>query len=96
MNEVEKTMDEAKKIKQIQKEALHLFVEKKNEYHDTIRQHGKLGALSRKHDILKRFQTMTKEDAKNINEEQFRISLRNTLLDIHNYAAILLSILDES
>jgi len=75
----------------IQEEALDLFVRKNNDYGDAFAQYGTVGVLMRIQDKLNRFMTVSKHSITMVNDE----TLRDTLIDLHNYAAMALILLDE-
>ena len=79
-------------MKNVQEEVFNLFVKKKNkEYGDAFAKYGTIGVLVRIEDKLLRLQSITKNNITLINTE----SLRDTLLDLHNYSAMAIMLLDE-
>jgi hypothetical protein len=82
-------MDRVSQLKEIQAEALELFRRKNQDYGDAFATFGLIGVLIRIEDKLKR--------ALNIEQNQITLvdeSLRDTLIDLHNYAAMGLMLYD--
>ena len=69
-------------MKKIQAEGLELFIRKNADYGDSYKQHGLVGVLVRLQDKINRAMHVSKH-AIHVNE-----SLRDTLIDLHNYAAM--------
>jgi hypothetical protein len=78
-------------MKQIQQEALALFTKKNIDYGDAFAKYGVIGVLMRIEDKLQRSMSITKNGVTLINDE----GIRDTLLDLHNYSAMALMLLDE-
>ena len=78
-------------MKTIQSEALELFKKKNIDYGDAFATYGTIGVLMRIEDKLKRFISITKNGINLVNDE----SLRDTLIDLHNYSAMSLMLIDE-
>ena len=78
-------------MKTIQAEALELFKKKNIDYGDAFATYGTIGVLMRIQDKLKRFISITKNGVNLVNDE----SLRDTLIDLHNYSAMSLMLIDE-
>ena len=78
-------------MKTIQEESLKLFTKKNIDYGDAFAIYGTIGVLMRIQDKLKRFISITKNGINLVNDE----SLRDTLIDLHNYSAMGLMLLDE-
>ena len=72
-------------MKQIQSEGLELFIRKNADYGDSYKQYGLIGVLVRLQDKINRCLNITKNGI-NVKDE----SLRDTLIDLHNYAAMAL------
>ena len=75
----------------IQNEARELFRKKNQDYGDAFANYGAIGVLVRMGDKISRLQSITKHQISLINTE----SLRDTLLDLHNYSAMAIMLLDE-
>jgi hypothetical protein len=84
-------MSRADQMSIIQKEAFELFVKKNADYGDAFAKYGVIGVLMRIEDKLQRSMSITKNGVNLIKEE----GIRDTLLDLHNYAAMALMLLDE-
>ena len=69
-------------MKKIQAEGLELFIRKNADYGDSYKQHGLVGVLVRLQDKINRAMHVSKNSIC-VNE-----SLRDTLIDLHNYAAM--------
>ncbi len=78
-------------MKLIQNEALQLFMKKNIDYGDAFAKYGVIGVLMRIEDKLQRSMSITKNGVNLINDE----GIRDTLIDLHNYAAMALMLLDE-
>jgi hypothetical protein len=79
------------KMRQIQNEGLKLFKNKNQDYGDAFATYGPVGVLIRMGDKISRLQSITKSGITLVNNE----SLRDTLLDLHNYSAMAIMLLDE-
>lgn len=78
-------------MKKIQHDALELFTKKNIDYGDAFAKYGAVGVLMRIEDKLQRFMSITKNGVNLINDE----GIRDTLIDLHNYSAMALMLLDE-
>lgn len=79
-------------LKQVQEEAHALFTSKNADYGDAFANHGPIGVLVRLGDKIQRLQKITKTKVHLVKTE----SLRDTLIDLHNYAAMAVMLLDEN
>jgi elongation factor P--beta-lysine ligase len=84
-------MKRVEQMEKIQKEALDLFTKKNIDYGDAFAKYGVIGVLMRIEDKLQRSMSITKNGVNLINDE----GIRDTLLDLHNYSAMALMLLDE-
>ena len=84
-------MNRIEQMKKIQNEALELFIKKNIDYGDAFAKYGVVGVLIRLEDKLQRSLSITKNGVNLIIDEGFR----DTLIDLHNYAAMALMLLDE-
>lgn len=84
-------MDRVDQMKKIQKEALELFTKKNKDYGDAFAKYGIIGVLIRIGDKIQRSITISKNSVNLIEDE----NIKDTLLDLHNYAAMALLLLDE-
>jgi len=78
-------------MKKIQSTALELFTRKNTDYGDAFAEFGIIGVLMRIEDKIKRSLSITKNGVNLVSDE----SIRDTMLDLHNYAAMALMLLDE-
>ena len=79
-------------MKTIQAEGLELFRKKNQDYGDAFANYGPIGILVRMGDKISRLQSITTRGISLINTE----SLRDTLIDLHNYSAMAIMLLDEN
>ena len=79
-------MDRVEQMKQIQQEALELFIKKNADYGDAFATFGVIGVLVRIEDKIKRCISISNKNVQLVDDE----SLRDTLIDLHNYAAMAL------
>jgi hypothetical protein len=84
-------MNRVEQMKLIQQEAFDLFTKKNIDYGDAFAKYGVIGVLMRIEDKLHRSMSITKNGVNLINDER----IRDTLIDLHNYAAMALMLLDE-
>ena len=75
----------------VQKEAFELFSKKNKDYGDSFATYGTVGVIVRMGDKIKRLISVTKNGVQMVDNE----SLRDTLIDLHNYAAMGIMLLDE-
>ena len=84
-------MNRVEQLKTIQNNALELFIKKNTDYGDAFAKYGTIGVLMRIQDKLQRAVSITKNGINLVNDE----GLQDTLLDLHNYAAMALMLLNE-
>jgi len=84
-------MNRVEQMKKIQNDALELFAKKNMDYGDAFSKYGVIGVLMRIEDKLQRYMSITKNGVNLINDE----GIRDTLIDLHNYSAMALMLLDE-
>ena len=77
-------------FKTVQREALELFTKKNQDYGDAFANYGAIGVLVRMGDKISRLQSITNNSISLINTE----SLRDTLIDLHNYSAMAILLMD--
>ena len=75
----------------IQDEAKELFTKKNQDYGDAFADYGTVGVLVRMGDKIRRFQSITNKGINLVEDEK----LRDTLIDLHNYAAMGIMLIDE-
>ena len=78
-------------MKNIQQLGLELFTKKNIDYGDAFAKYGVIGVLMRIEDKIQRALSITKNGVNLINDE----GIKDTLLDLHNYAAMALMLLNE-
>jgi len=81
-------MNRVEQLKSIQNEALELFTRKNADYGDAFAKYGIVGVLMRIEDKIQRALSITKNGVILVNDEK----LKDTLLDLHNYAAMALMV----
>ncbi len=84
-------MNRVEQLKTIQNNALELFTKKNADYGDAFAKYGVIGVLMRIQDKLQRAVSITKNGVNLVNDE----GIQDTLLDLHNYAAMALMLLNE-
>ena len=84
-------MERPKQLAEIQKQALELFSKKNKDYGDAFAKYGPIGVIVRMGDKISRLQSITKNSITMVNDEK----IRDTLIDLHNYAAMAIMLLDE-
>ena len=77
-------MDRVEQLKDVQKTALELFTRKNADYGDAFAEYGLIGVLVRIEDKIKRCLNISTNSIQLIEDE----SLYDTLIDLHNYAAM--------
>lgn len=85
-------MDRVEQLKQIQNEALELFIKKNADYGDAFAKFGVIGVLMRIEDKIQRSLSITKNGINLIKDE----GLKDTMIDLHNYSAMAMMLLDEN
>ena len=84
-------MNRVQQMEKIQKEALELFTRKNTDYGDAFAKYGVIGVLMRIEDKLQRSVSITKNGVNLVGDEK----IKDTLLDLHNYSAMALMLLEE-
>ena len=85
-------MDRAQQLRTVQDEGYKLFKKKNADYGDAFAKYGPVGVIMRMEDKLRRYLSITKSGVNLVNEE----SLRDTLIDLHNYSAMAIMLMDET
>jgi hypothetical protein len=75
----------------VQTEALELFRKKNTDYGDAFATYGTVGVIVRIGDKIQRLLSVSKKGIALVDNE----SLRDTLIDLHNYAAMGIMLIDE-
>lgn len=84
-------MDRVEQLKAIQAEALALFTKKNADYGDAFAKFGVIGVLMRIEDKIQRALSITKNGINLVDDE----TLRDTMIDLHNYSAMTMMLMDE-
>jgi hypothetical protein len=84
-------MNRVEQLKKVQNEGLELFTKKNKDYGDAFAKYGVIGVLMRMEDKIQRGMSITKNGVSLINDE----GMRDTLIDLHNYAAMAIMLMDE-
>jgi len=80
-----------KQFKAVQDKAYELFNKKNTDYGDAFADYGVVGVLVRMGDKIRRYTSVSSKGVSLINDE----SLRDTLIDMHNYSAMAIMLMDE-
>lgn len=84
-------MSRTSQMMEIQREGLELFCRKNADYGDAFASYGTIGVLVRIGDKIKRLMSISSTQIQMVNDE----SICDTLLDLHNYAAMALMLMRE-
>ena len=84
-------MDRLTQLKTVQEEAAKLFEKKNKDYGDAFANYGPVGVIVRMGDKINRLSSVTKNQVSLVQNE----SIRDTLIDLHNYAAMAIMLMDE-
>ena len=84
-------MTREEQLQKVQSDALTLFQNKNKDYGDAFANYGTIGVLVRLSDKISRAVSISKSSVTLVNDE----SLRDTLIDLHNYAAMAIMLMDE-
>ena len=84
-------MDRVEQMKKVQQEGLALFTKKNADYGDAFAKFGVIGVLMRIEDKIQRAISITKNGINLVDDE----TLRDTMIDLHNYSAMTMMLLDE-
>ena len=85
-------MERPNQLFAVQQEALELFKKKNKDYGDSFATYGPIGVIVRIGDKISRLNSITKNGINMVNDE----SLRDTLIDLHNYSAMAVMLMDEN
>lgn len=85
------TPDRVKQLDIVQLEARQLFEKKNKDYGDAFATYGPVGVLVRIGDKIQRLQSIHKRGITLVEDEK----MRDTLIDLHNYAAMAIMLIDE-
>ena len=85
-------MERVLQLQKIQDTARELFAKKNADYGDAFAKFGVIGVLMRIEDKIQRSMSITKNGVTLVDNE----CIRDTLIDLHNYAAMGIMLLDEN
>ena len=83
-------MDRLNQMMKVQREAFQLFKKKNQDYGDAFATFGPVGVIVRMGDKINRLTSVSKNGVNLVDNE----SLRDTLIDLHNYSAMAIMLLD--
>ena len=78
-------------MERVQDEGLRLFAKKNKDYGDSFATYGPVGVIVRIQDKINRLVSVSKQGITMVDNE----SLRDTLIDLHNYSAMAIMLMDE-
>ena len=84
-------MNRVEQLKTVQNEARVLFEKKNKDYGDAFANYGPVGVIVRMGDKINRLSSITNNVISLVDNE----SIRDTLIDLHNYSAMAIMLLDE-
>lgn len=84
-------MDRLKQLRTVQNEAAQLFDKKNKDYGDAFANYGPIGVIVRMGDKINRLSSVTNQGINLVKTE----SIRDTLIDLHNYSAMAIMLIDE-
>ena len=84
-------LSRVEQMEYIQKKCLEIFKKKNHDYGDAFARFGVVGVLMRIEDKLQRLRSIDKKGVQLVDDE----SMKDTLLDLHNYAAMGLILMNE-
>ena len=85
-------MNRIEQMKTVQNEGLELFTRKNKDYGDAFAKHGTIGVLIRMSDKIDRCLSVSNNGVNLVHDE----ALRDTLIDLHNYSAMAIMLIDEN
>ena len=85
-----KSVDRVEQYSAVQKEALELFSRKNADYGDAFATYGVVGVLVRMGDKISRMMSISSKGVNVVEDE----TLRDTLIDLHNYSAMAVMLMD--
>ena len=84
-------MDRLNQLKSVQNEGAKLFERKNKDYGDAFANYGPIGVIVRMGDKINRLSSVTNNGINLVKTE----SIRDTLIDLHNYSAMAIMLMDE-
>ena len=85
-------MDRVAQLKTVQNVALALFKKKNKDYGDAFANYGPVGVIVRLGDKINRLSNINTTNITLVKTE----TVRDTLIDLHNYAAMAIMLMDEA
>ena len=85
-------MNRPEQLADVQREGYELFIKKNRDYGDSFAIYGPIGVIVRMGDKISRLTSLTKSGIQLVDNE----SVRDTLIDLHNYAAMAVMLMDET
>ena len=85
------SLKRVEQMKKVQHEGLQLFKRKNADYGDSFATFGPIGVIVRMQDKINRLVSVSKKSVTCVRDE----SLRDTLIDLHNYSAMAIMLMDE-
>jgi hypothetical protein len=76
----------------VQKESRDIFIKKNTDYGDSFASYGPVGVIIRLSDKISRLKNITKTSVTLVDDE----TIRDTLIDLHNYSAMAIMLLEEN
>lgn len=89
--QIQENNHRVKQLDIIQLEGRTLFEKKNKDYGDAFATYGPVGVLVRIGDKIQRLQNITSKGINLVDDE----TVRDTLIDLHNYAAMAIMLMDE-
>ncbi len=83
--------DRIEQMLKVQTEALELFARKNSDYGDAFANYGAVGVIVRMGDKISRLSNITNKGINLVEDEK----IRDTLIDLHNYSAMAIMLMDE-
>jgi hypothetical protein len=84
-------MTRVEQMAAVQKKGLDLFRRKNADYGDAFATYGAIGVLVRMGDKIQRLMSISTKEVRMVDDE----SMADTLLDLHNYSAMALMLMEE-
>ena len=84
-------MNRLSQLKAVQREGAKLFERKNKDYGDAFANYGPIGVIVRMGDKINRLTSVTNNGINLVKTE----SIRDTLIDLHNYSAMAIMLMDE-
>lgn len=85
-------MSRIEQLERVQNECKELFAKKNQDYGDAFATYGSVGVIVRIGDKIQRLTSVTNKSISLVSDE----SIRDTLLDLHNYSAMAIMLMDQA